>query len=79
MAEKSYKNLEFLSSLAGQVAVAIANARLFEETQKRLREMEAMAEVSAALSRTPELEPLLENVLQSAIRAIPAAVQPIPR
>jgi PAS domain S-box-containing protein len=67
--------LDFLSSLAGQVGVAIANASLFEETQKRLREMEAMALVSAALSRTLELEPLLENVLQSAIHAIPAAVR----
>lgn len=66
-------DLDFLGSLAAQVAVAITNASLFEETQRRLREMEAMALVSAALSRTLELEPLLENVLHAAIDAVPAA------
>lgn len=66
-------DMNFLVSLAQQAAIAIDNARLFEETRIRLREIESIASVSAALSRTLELEPLLEIVLQSAIRAIPAA------
>ncbi len=66
-------DLDFLNSLAGQVGVAIENARLYEEIQKRLREMEGVAQVSAAISHTLELEPLLENVLQATIHAIPAA------
>ncbi len=65
--------LEFLNALAQQVAVAIENARLFEETQKRLREKEAVAQVSAAITHTLELEPLLENILLAAIKAIPAS------
>ncbi len=66
-------DLYFLTSLAQQVAVAIENARLFEETQRRLREMEAMVRVSATLSRTIELEPLLEEILQTVIQAIPVS------
>ena len=66
-------DLNFLTSLAQQAAIAIENARLFEETQKRLREIEGIANASAALSQILELEPLLETILQSAIHAIPVA------
>ena len=65
--------LDFLNSLGQQVAMAIENARLFEETQKRLREMEGMVQVSTSLSHTLELEPLLEEILQAAIHSIPSA------
>jgi GAF domain-containing protein len=66
-------DVQLVSAFAGQAAIAIENARLFEEKEKRLREMEGIAQVSEALSRTLELEPLLENILQAAIKAIPAA------
>jgi len=65
--------LDFLNSLAQQVAVAIENARLFGETQRRLREMEAIAQVGAVLSQTLELESLLEEILEASIHAIPPA------
>jgi PAS domain S-box-containing protein len=65
--------LDFLGSLAGQVAVAIENARLFEETQQRLREMEGLAQVGEAISQNIELEPLLTRILDVACETIPAA------
>jgi PAS domain S-box-containing protein len=64
---------QMVNALAGQAAIAIENARLFEEAQKRLLEIEGIANVSAALGRTLELEPLLETILQSTIHAIPPA------
>jgi PAS domain S-box-containing protein len=64
---------QLVSAFASQAAIAIENARLFEEKEKRLREMEGIAQVSEALSQTLELEPLLENILRAAIDAIPAA------
>ncbi|MBM3145851.1 MAG: GAF domain-containing protein, partial [Chloroflexi bacterium] len=62
-----------LEMLAAQTAAAIENARLFSETQHRLREMEALVQVSEATGRTLELDILLENILAAALKAIPAA------
>jgi PAS domain S-box-containing protein len=66
-------HVQMVNALADQAAIAIDNTRLFGETQKRLREANGIAQVSATLSSTLELEPLLENVLQSSILAIPAS------
>jgi len=65
--------LDFLSSLAGQVAVAIENARLFEETQQRLHEMQGLSQIGEAISQTIELEPLLTQILDAICETIPAA------
>jgi len=65
--------LDFLSSLAGQVAVAIENARLFEETKQRLRDMQGLAQIGEAISQNTELEPLLTQILDAACETIPAA------
>ncbi len=65
--------LDFLTNMAGQVSIAIKNARLFEETRKRLREMEGVAQVSEALSRTMDLDSQLKNILEAVIHAIPVA------
>lgn len=62
-----------LSLFATQAAGAIYNARLLEDTRKRLQEFESLARVGDALSGTLELEPLLENILRTAQQAIPSA------
>lgn len=64
---------QLVNAFAAQAAIAIENARLYEETQKRLRELEGIAKVSATLSTTLELETLLETVLQSIICTVSAA------
>lgn len=56
-----------LAELAGAINDILAAA------EQQRRRAEALAQVSAALTSTLELEPLLENVLTAAIRAIPSA------
>lgn len=53
---------QFLATVADQVAVAVRNARLFEETHKRLAELEGINKISTAVrvAQTPEeMLPLL--------------------
>jgi PAS domain S-box-containing protein len=60
--EFSNRELEFLTSLARQAAVAIENARLYDETQRRLKELEIINRVSTSLrtARSPaEMLPIL--------------------
>ncbi len=64
-----------LEMLAAQVAVAIENARLFEQTRRRMNELEALAQASQALTGDMPWPSLLERILQAAARAIPAAEQ----
>ncbi len=49
-------------TLAAQIAVAIQNARTFEQAETRARELGTVAEVSAQASTTLEVQTLLENV-----------------
>ncbi len=65
--------LYLLELLATQAAVAIEQANLLELTARRAREMEALVEALRMLGGTLNLEPLLERILEAAIRAIPAA------
>ncbi len=48
---------EIVVALAAAAGVAIENARLYEETSRRQRWLEAAAEVTAALLRSPEQVP----------------------
>lgn len=57
--------LDFLTGLAQQAAVAIENARLFNAEQKQRREAENLREATAALTKTIELEKLYEVILDS--------------
>ncbi len=63
----------FLGLLAAHAAAAFRNARTLARAQEARRRAEALAQATAALTSTLELEPLLENVLVAAIQAIPAA------
>jgi len=80
MSTQSYKKDQYseedrilFEMLASQVAIAIENARLFDQTHRRLNELESLTTVGEALTGTLELRPLLENILQAACRAVPAA------
>ncbi|MGB7876089.1 MAG: GAF domain-containing protein, partial [Anaerolineales bacterium] len=55
--------LDFLSSLAQQAAVAIENARLFEAEQRRHRESETLRQAALAITSSLELESVLETIL----------------
>lgn len=62
-----------LAALASQAATALENARLHAAIQQRARELDALLTAEAAVLSTLELDPLLENILQAALAAIPAA------
>lgn len=66
-------DLELLESASLWAAIAITNARYYEETRQRLKESQAMAEISHALSQTLDLDHILELIAKLAQVVIPQA------
>jgi GAF domain-containing protein len=63
---------QWLTTIADQVAVAVENARLFAETQRRLAELSALFEVSRSLRGAARLEELLSLILDKTIEVMRA-------
>ncbi len=57
--------LEFLTLLANMAGASVRNAHLFTETQKRLRELQSLADLAAAVSGSKELHTLVQKILES--------------
>ncbi len=53
---------DILNTIASQAAIAVENARLFQEVQRRARETAALAEIGREISATLELEIVLERI-----------------
>ncbi len=51
-----------LTKLAGQAAIAVQNARLFEETQRRLGETAALLKIAEILNSQLDLKPVLKEI-----------------
>ena len=64
------RELEFLTSLARQAAVAIENARLYDEAQRRLRELEIINRMSTALRTTHSFDEMLPILLDETLQLI---------
>ncbi|MCJ7434173.1 MAG: GAF domain-containing protein, partial [Anaerolineales bacterium] len=60
-------------NIGDQAASALQRALLHEETRRHLRELQILLEVSQAVTHVIELEPLLQNTLDAAVNALPAA------
>jgi GAF domain-containing protein len=62
--ENSYRkqDIELFSTLAAQAAIAIQNARLFQETQARVTQMSILNEIGQAFAAALNLGELLETV-----------------
>jgi len=58
-------DLEILTSLAGQIAIALDNSCLFRRLKKKTLEMETLLEVEKSLSFSLDLNELLELILDS--------------
>jgi GAF domain-containing protein len=58
--------IELLTSIGHQLGVAIENARLYEDTKKRLAQLAALQETNRALEGTLELDALLNLIVQQA-------------
>jgi PAS domain S-box-containing protein len=66
-------DLELLTTIATQATVAIENARLHSETQKRLQEQIALREAGAAISSALDQETVLAQIAQQMGQAIDAS------
>jgi len=59
----SQQDLRLLQAVAGQAAVAIENARLYEESESRVEEMTGLFQIAGIVTSTLDLEQLMEQTL----------------
>jgi GAF domain-containing protein/CheY-like chemotaxis protein len=62
----SDSDVRLLQTLASSMSVALENARLFNETQRRSRETAALAEVGRDISSTLELSSVMDRIARHA-------------
>jgi two-component system, sensor histidine kinase PdtaS len=70
--EFSGTEIDLLMAIAGQVAQAIENAKLYEAAQQRVAELEALASISEAVSESLYLEESLEAIVKRTMDAVGA-------
>src|SRR3954451_24888193 len=68
------EHLTLLVGIASQAAIAIENARLFEETKQRVAELEAINRLSAQLRVAQSLDEILSSLLDETLAALNAHV-----
>jgi two-component system, sensor histidine kinase PdtaS len=71
--EFSGDEIDLLMAIAGQVAQAIENAKLYDHAQRRVAELEALAAISEAVSESLYLEESLEAIVLTTIKAVDAS------
>jgi GAF domain-containing protein/DNA-binding response OmpR family regulator/HPt (histidine-containing phosphotransfer) domain-containing protein len=59
-----------LEAIAGQAAIALENARLFGETQRRVNELAALTDIGQALSATLDLDKLFDVIVRQTGRVM---------
>jgi GAF domain-containing protein/CheY-like chemotaxis protein len=59
-------DVRLLQTLAGSMSVALENARLFDETQRKTREAAALAEVGRDISSTLDLPTVMDRIAHHA-------------
>jgi two-component sensor histidine kinase/putative methionine-R-sulfoxide reductase with GAF domain len=64
--------IDLLMAIAGQVAQAIENAKLYDHAQRRVAELEALAAISEAVSESLYLEESLEAIVKTTMAAVEA-------
>lgn len=70
--EFSRAEIDLVVAIAGQVAQSIQHARLYEEAQRRVRELEALSEISEAVSESLYVEESLEAIVKTTMQAVNA-------
>jgi two-component system, sensor histidine kinase PdtaS len=70
--EFSGDEVALLSAIAGQVGQAIENAKLYERSQRRVAELEAVARISRSMTSSLYLDDVLRDISESTCRALQA-------
>jgi len=72
LSERPYhdEDLELLSTLADQAAVAVENAQLFAERQRRINELASLNQIGRALSASLRVEKLLDLIYQQTLQMV---------
>ncbi len=64
--------IDLLVAIASQVARTIEHAKLYEQAQRRVRELEALSRISEAVSESLYLEESLEAIVQTTVESLHA-------
>ncbi len=70
--EFTSSEIDLLVAIASQVAFSIEHARLYDEAQRRVEELEALARISEAVSESLYLEESLEAIVETTMAAVGA-------
>jgi GAF domain-containing protein len=70
----SSEEIELLMVLAGQTAIAIHNARLYDHAQRQLKRIQGVYEINKAITSTLSLKNVLDVLLEQAELFCPVAV-----
>jgi two-component sensor histidine kinase/putative methionine-R-sulfoxide reductase with GAF domain len=70
--EFTSSEIDLLVAIASQVAFSIEHARLYDEAQRRVEELEALARISEAVSESLYLEESLEAIVKTTMSAVDA-------
>ena len=61
------QDARFMTALASQAAIAIQNARLYEQARRRAAELEALRQVSLDITSRLDLDDLLKTIVERAV------------
>jgi GAF domain-containing protein len=64
----SDKQIELVTTFADQAVIAIENVRLFQELRSRVEELQALGDVSQAVSSTLDLQQVLTTIVSRAVQ-----------
>jgi GAF domain-containing protein/ligand-binding sensor domain-containing protein len=66
------RDVQLLTSIGQQIGMAVENARLYEDTRRRLAQLTALQETTTAVASTLELEKLLHLIVHDAVSLLRA-------
>ncbi len=64
------EHLDLMQAIADQAGIAVLNARLYTESQRKARVMSALAEGAATINTSLRLEDVLQRILKQTIQAM---------